>query len=163
MLFFIVLLSANLGAAAPADPINPAKILPRDFVHARELKTTLDGAVYKFPIPRFVYEGLIQSQMRDIAVFNANGEIVPFVVKEAAPLVGISTKPDRPVPFYELPPDARTEIRGDSSRPVVGPLDIYVKTGADGQVITITGGAIQGSAPAQARHERRYLLDYSSM
>jgi hypothetical protein len=141
------------------------QILPKDFAHARELKTTLDGAVYRVTIPRFVYEGLIQSQMKDLAVFNANGEIVPFVVTETPPVTEISARPDRSVPFYELPPDARTGIRDareNSSRSAVGPLDIYVKTGADGQVIAITGSGT-GDGASSASRDRRYLLDFSSM
>ncbi|MDR1979232.1 MAG: DUF3999 domain-containing protein [Synergistaceae bacterium] len=127
----------------------------KDFVHARELKTTLEGVLYRAPLPQFVYEGL-RSQRQDLAVFNANGEIVPFVVRAIPPMEEISSQPDLPVPFYELPPDAKTGPQTQNSSP--GALDVYVETGAGGRIVSVASGA-EDSEP----RDRRYLLDFSSI
>ena len=59
-------------AATPPSPRTTAGL--KEFANAYELKTTLDGAIYKIALPKFVYEGLVQSQRRDLAVFNADGQ-----------------------------------------------------------------------------------------
>ena len=78
----LLFLPPTLGVCAAADaPKTPATATPGDFVHARELTGSgIDGALCRFSIPREVYGGLIQSQNRDLAVFNAAGELVPFIV-----------------------------------------------------------------------------------
>lgn len=155
-LLLAVLLAAALtyGCAAWAAAVAPGVTTLKDFVHARELKTTLEGALHKVPIPEFVYKGLIQSQHRDLAVFNAIGETVPFVVDTMSPIYDTSaSQSGLSVPFFELP----AEGAGQSG--AVGPLDIYVRTGVQGQVVEVKGAP----APKNGPGDRRYLLDFSSL
>jgi len=130
-------------------------VTPGDFAHSHELKITLEGAIHRFTLPRFVYEGLIQSQRLDLAVFNSNAEIVPFIVREAAPVYDFIDW-SVSVPFYELPPDSRN-VRAENFTGI-GPADIYVQTGVGGQVISVTSGGRR-----EELRERRYLLDFSSI
>jgi len=147
-MFLVFLLTAPVSAEAAVRPGN--------FIHSHEIQIILEGAIHNFTLPRFVYEGLIQSQRLDLAVFNSNAEIVPFTVREAAPVYQVIELPEVLVPFYELPPDSR------DGRPEnftgIGPVDIYVQTGAGGQVISVTGGGRR-----EGLRERRYLLDFSSI
>jgi hypothetical protein len=144
--FFALPLSAN-AEQNPATRISLA-----DFTRAYELKTTLEGAIYKATLPKFVYEGLIQSQQRDLAVFNADGHIVPFAIREAAPVYRVSKESSEyRVPFYELPPESRTEN-------VAGPIDVYVKTDAGGSVVSVKSGGGRSET-----RDRSYLLDFSSI
>ncbi|MDR2527904.1 MAG: DUF3999 domain-containing protein [Synergistaceae bacterium] len=147
---FLLLSAAAEGARTPARQEKPTPVTLKDFIHAVELKTAMDGAIYRFVLPKSVYEGLVQSQRVDLAVFNASGEVVPFAVTEP-PARGTVERAEHAVPFYELP--ARLESPGASP---VGPIDIYVRTGADGQVVSVTGGGGGGEA-------RLYLLDFSSV
>jgi len=144
----LVLFLAMLPVLAAAE----TAITPGDFIHSHKLKITLEGAIHSFTLPRFVYEGLIQSQRLDLAVFNSNAEIVPFTVRESTPPT-IVNLPEVMIPFYELPPDSRAE-----SLSGVGPLDIYVQTSAGGQIVSITS-----SGRRDELRERRYILDFSSI
>ncbi|MDR1874875.1 MAG: DUF3999 domain-containing protein [Synergistaceae bacterium] len=142
------------GGRVDAEPSGASL---NDFVHVRELKTTLDGALYRLSIPQFVYEGLVQSQKRDLAVFNANAELVPFAVRAVPPTDDAVRQPELPVPFYELPPDAKMgDQPGSPSQ--IGPIDVYVETGPGGRIIAVAGGS-KSTEP----HDRRYLLDFSAI
>ncbi|MDR2523422.1 MAG: DUF3999 domain-containing protein [Synergistaceae bacterium] len=149
----LLLLSvAAEGAWVPAQHGKPEPVTLRDFVQALYLRTALEGAIYRLSLPKIVYEGLIQSQRYDLAVFNANGEVTPFVVTEPLARSAVE-RVERDVPFYELP-SAESPVGPNP----VGPVDIYVRTDADGQVISVTGRGRGGEA-----RERRYLLDFSSV
>jgi hypothetical protein len=113
----------------------------------------MEGAIYKVTLPKFVYERVIQSQRRDLAVFNADGQIVPFTVRESAPVQHVSERSsERRVPFYELPPEAN----GDST---AGQLALYVRTDAGGHVVSVKSS---GKGESE-KNDRRYLLDFSSI
>ncbi len=114
LLLFAVLLPSPVRAASVGD-----------FVHVHALKTTLEGAVYRVTLPRFVYEGLMQPDQQDLAVFNAAGEVIPFVVREHEPSSRDIELSGGRVPFYELPPES-------GAADGVEPLDVYVETGAGG-------------------------------
>ena len=131
--------------------LHKTDVSPKDFVHSYEIITALEGAVYRLTLPKFVYEGLIQSQGRDLAVFNSKAEIVPFTVREAARISHIVEHPEWSVPFYELPHDSRSEH-------APGPLDVYVKTGVDGHIVSVQSGNRR-----EEFSERRYILDFSSI
>ncbi|MDR3229868.1 MAG: DUF3999 domain-containing protein [Synergistaceae bacterium] len=127
------------------------KVGPKDFAHANELKTTLEGALYRLPIQRPVYEGLVRSQNRDLAVFNADGEVVPFIVRPLSPVRDASAS-NLSVPLFELPPGPEGR-EGDFA-------DIYVRTGATGNVVEVRG---RSEAAPRGASSRRYLLDFSSL
>ncbi len=154
-----VLLPALIVAFFPipawtASPVPDRPVTLKDFVHARELETKIEGAFCKFPLSPEVYRGLSQSQNRDLAVFNSNGETVPFVVLPVSPIYDISmSQSDLTVPFFELPPEENAPVSSG-----VAPVDIYVRTGTDGQVVEIRGNTPRGEA-----RDRRYLLDFSSV
>lgn len=151
----LLFLPPTLGVCAAADaPKTPATATPGDFVHARELTGSgIDGALCRFSIPREVYGGLIQSQNRDLAVFNAAGELVPFIV---VPGPEVSREPpartDLSVPFFELPQEA------DGGSETAAPMDVYVRTGAGGQVVEVRGGGTRAGAS-----DRNYLLDLAAV
>ena len=124
-----------------------------NFTHTYELRTALDGTIYRITLPKFVYKGLVQSQRRDLAVFNADGQVVPFAVREPTPRYRSYDQPVRRVPIFELPPASQAES-------TARPLDVYVRTGEGGHVVSVTSGGRDG---ARAQRERRYLLDFSSI
>lgn len=150
--FFSLPFSAS---AASAPTVSEKPVLLKDFVHAYELKAGLEGALCKVALPDYVYGGLIRSQHLDLAVFNANGEIVPFVVLPMMPIYDASaSRSDLQVPLFELPADEKT----NSASGGVDPLDIYVRTDTGGQVVEI-----RGTPSREASRERRYLLDFSAV
>ena len=134
------------GIASSAD----AAVEPKHYAHLYKLNTSLEGAIYRLHLPRFVYEGLLQSQRHDLAVFNANAEIVPFAVREATPTYLVSEQLYY-VPFYELPPQSRTWNIAEF-------IDAHARTGAGGRATSAESG--DNSAEIS---ERRYLLDFSSI
>ena len=142
-------------------PVSTAENKPRpvslkDFSHTYQLKTELEGALYKVLLPEFVYSGLVHSQNRDLAVFNSNGELVPFVVFPASPVYDNSSvsRVETSIPFFELP--VEEDVRED-----VGPVDIYVRTSKEGQVVEVKGGSTSGALSAS--RNRRYFLDFTSL
>ena len=151
-LLFMILGAFAVSACAAASVTRPVTL--KDFSHVHELKTELEGALYKIALPSFVYAGLDRSQNHDLAVFNANGEVVPFVVAPASPVYDTSSalRSEVAVPFYELPAESEARTEG------VGPMDIYVRTGRDGQVVEIKGGHA-----SSASRDRRYFLDFAAL
>ena len=154
LLVIILLLPAiSFAGTARSAQTKAETVVPtmNDFAHLYELKTTREGAIHVLPLTKSVYEGLVQSQRRDIAVFNSSGGVVPFTVREAAPTHSTYVLPQRRVPFYELPVDSRSEN-------AIGQLDVYVKTDANGQVVSV-----KNDGRNMVSRERDYLLDFSSM
>ena len=146
LLFFVFQPAARaaLSAAAPSSP--------QDFAHARTLTSVLEGALCRVTLPQFVYSGLIQSQQSDLAVFNADGEIVPFVVRAPSPVFDAGSRSDSNIPFFELPSEKGAEAGPPDA------LDVYVKTGPEGRIVTVTSGTKSASS-----NSRQYVLDFTSI
>ena len=138
-------------SAPPLSPKTTASL--EEFAHAYELKTTLEGAIYKTTLPMFVYEGLVESQRSDLAVFNADGQLVPFTLRAATPTSHLFEKESEyRSSFYELPPEAQAVS-------TVGNLDVYIKTDSSGQVVSVRN---DGKSENEKR-DRNYLWDLSSI
>jgi hypothetical protein len=154
LLLSVVLAAALFSTPHPLVAATTDSANIGDFARAYELRTTLEGALYRLPLQRTVYEGLIRSQNRDLAVFNADGEVVPFVVQPMSPIRDASAS-NLPVPFFALPPGPEKEGKdGDADF-----ADVYVQTGATGNVVEVRSR----SGASREASSRRYLLDFSSL
>ncbi len=83
LLLVLVLLTAH----TLADPY------PEDFAYGYTIKTPEGGAIYELSIPEAVYAKVVQADLSDIAVFNADGETVPHAFLRA-----IQPEPVTPAP-----------------------------------------------------------------
>lgn len=128
-------------------------LAPSDFKNLRQLNTKEEGVLYRVPLEPLIYKGLAQSQYKDLAVFNAKGELVPFEILQALPLEPEKTsETEVAVPFFELPPEAEKSATGG--------LDVYVQTGNSGQIVEVKSSPQEGGKPPTSR---QYLLDLSSL
>lgn len=123
--------------------------LSTDFAFGIPVEVEGDGALYELPLPMEVYRSVTRSDLADICMFNAKGEVVPHSLRQnkafpASPGVSV----DLPVfPVYE-----------DSTRSLDG-KSLHIQTDATGALIDMNVG---GEATARQRVVA-YILDASSI
>ena len=57
---------------------------PQDFAYGIEVHADVQDALYEIELPAAVYRGVTRSDLGDIRVFNAQGEVVPYAFKPRA-------------------------------------------------------------------------------
>ena len=71
---------ANLQAADQAKLATPSKLT--DFAYGMSLDFKGQDAVYQATLPLSVYQNTVRSDLGDLRVFNAQGEIVPHSLRQ---------------------------------------------------------------------------------
>lgn len=134
-----------LSGALLAGTAGAADLSPADFAYGLPLEPAREAPLYRLELPEPVYLGAAHPELRDLRVFNAAGEAVPFALR-AAPAAVVS------------------EIEPVAVFPIPGPVDadepsVRVRTDDRGAVIDVT--------PGQPLHTARpiggYLLDLSQL
>ena len=75
---------------------------PEDFAFGKELTLLGSEAIYELDLPEEVYRRISDGSMEGIAVFNGDGELVPFRLFPAE--ARVESSPEREVlPFFPLP------------------------------------------------------------
>ncbi|MDR1048799.1 MAG: DUF3999 domain-containing protein, partial [Synergistaceae bacterium] len=137
--------------AAAALPLSIA-----DFAFRYSLDASDEGRVYRLHLANDIFRGLRRPYERDLAVFDSESNPVPFIVRDAEKPYRASDEsaPGGPVkltvPLFSLPPAEKPSAL--TSAPT---MDVTIKTGRDGQVIEIVGGATPGGGT------NRFLADLS--
>ncbi|UCD67187.1 MAG: DUF3999 domain-containing protein [Betaproteobacteria bacterium] len=73
---------------------------PQDFAYALPIESVGSDALYRVVIPQSVYEGVAFADLRDVRVFNGDGEVVPHAFR---PLIAGREQPAPvAVPFFAL-------------------------------------------------------------
>jgi len=116
-----IVAALGLGSAAAQEQ----SLQREDFGYARELATQSGYAAYKFTLPLDVYLHTASSELDDIRILNANGEVVPYSMQrlEAQKRVG---RPLAALPLFAL--------RGD---PVRATQALRLKVNANGTSIEL--------------------------
>ena len=95
-----VLWSALLGATGAAWGSNTATDAPADYATGVKLFTPGSEQWYSLPLPLAVYHEAVWPDLRDIRVFNRQGDVVPFtLLAEKAQATSPKTIPLRLFPF----------------------------------------------------------------
>ena len=129
------------GAAFAAD----APLKPADFAYGMALQTDGKEGVYKVSVPLDVYKVVRHADLRDVRVFNADGEVVPHVVTRSAGSVSVKSE------AIELP---RFPVYA-AAQSKLGDLDLQIKRDAQGTVINLNNrSAVAGQSKLIG-----YLLD----
>jgi len=120
---------------------------PEDFAFGLELSTDRQAAVYRIPLPQDVYLKAVDSELQDVAVFNAAGESVPVSLRapevvSGAEGVGIS------LPFFPLYGNAAQAL-GGIGRMAAGDLNKAIRNAF--------------SKPAAGAPVSAYLIDASGL
>ena len=140
----VILGFVSMVALAADAPPKPA-----DFAYGMALQTDGKDGVYKVTVPLDVYKIVRHPDLRDIRVFNADGEVVPHVVTRSAGSVSVKSEP------IELP---RFPVYA-SAQSKLGDLDLQIKRDAQGTVINLSNR----SDVAGQNKLVGYLLDGSNV
>jgi hypothetical protein len=138
--------ASHAFAAAQAKPAAPAK--PQDFAYAVPLQFEGQDALYQASLPLSVYQHTVRSDLGDLRVFNAQGEVVPHMLR--LPERSSASQPG----FSKL---AYFPLQGPANAGL-DQLSIRVKRNVAGTLIDI-GGA----KPAAPSRLSGYLLDASAL
>ena len=133
----VIAVLANCAPAGAARALRledePEAFRIGDFTSRYDLAAKLDGRVYRLRLGRDIFGGLRQSYDRDLAIFNASGDVIPFAflsgVTWEKPKGGLAES--IPVPLFSLP------RRADGAAPAAG--DMTIRTGPDGSVVEVRG------------------------
>ena len=88
-----------------------AEVHPEDFAYGMPIETEGAGTAYRFTLPVEVFMKVVHEDLRDVRVFNARGEVVPYELRPAAPQA--TTRPLGPsLPLFPLHGDARASLDG---------------------------------------------------
>jgi hypothetical protein len=148
-----ILANCALAEAARAlrDENAPEAFGIADFSARYSLDADLEGRVYRLRLGSEIFGNLRQSYDRDLAMFNASGDVIPFTFLSGAAWEKASGGGDAaginiPVPLFLLPG------RSLGTAPV---NDITIRTGPDGSVVEVRG--MDNFTPGRAAGA--YLLD----
>jgi hypothetical protein len=101
-----VILGCSAGGFTPA-----AELHPGDFAYGMPIETKGAGTAYRLTLPVEVFMKVAHEDLRDVRVFNARGEVVPYELRPAAPQA--TTRPQGPsLPLFPLHGDARASLNG---------------------------------------------------
>ncbi len=88
-----------------------AALLPRDFAFGATVAVPEAAAVYRASLPLDVYRGTLRDDLGDLRVFNANEELVPYRLDQAAS-EGVVHGPPVGLPLFPLHGDVRAATEG---------------------------------------------------
>ncbi len=119
-----------------------------DFARVMPLTFSGNGALYELPLPTEVYIWSKRHDVRDLAVFNGQGEIVPFTL--LAPATVRTPLPGRDLPLFPLNGPERSR-RGD--------IALQVRTDEHGAIVKLN----TVHAPASGDRVSGYIADASAL
>jgi hypothetical protein len=138
----VICLALGLSLAS-AGALAETAAAPGDFAYGMPISTPGSAAAYRMAIPLDVYAKATQEDLRDIRIFNAAGEVVPYEIQQA---------PTRTAQLVEGPPLTLYALWADA-RPTLNGLQVTIQS--NGAAVNLQAGA----TPAQPRTIDSYLLD----
>ena len=143
-------------ALAMQMPAANAAENPSDYAAALPLTTQGGEALYRAELPVSVYAGARHADLRDMRVFNAANELVPYA------LVTEPTPP--PAPAEAFTPNVFPVWSVPGKR--IDQLDVQIRQREDGSVVSITTKGIAPKAKQQADSSRQvinYIVDAATI
>jgi hypothetical protein len=129
-----VLLGAALSASIPAFCAEAPAETPRDYAFGMTLETTASAPWYRIDLPQQVYQQVAWPDMRDVRVFNQQGETVPFsVVVQKTPVVTPDAIALRVFPLTAPPVRAKPDTDRASETMVLrssGGMEVHLESEA---------------------------------
>lgn len=101
----LLLLAGAGGSAAAAD------LRPQDFAYGMPIEAPTAGTAYRFTVPVEVFTKVAHEDLRDLRVFNAAGEPVPYEVRQARPKPAARPQ-GASLPLFPLHGGARASLNG---------------------------------------------------
>ena len=144
--FLIVLSILFMSAEAQAKPMTTD-----DFAYGLPINVDGRGAVYSITLPKEVYTNCTRSDLADIRVFNAHGDIIPHTIRRPK----IATEKltvNESVPFFPLV-DKEKIPAGDD-------LSLMITRNTDGTIIKVDSSKRKTTSGTKVN---AYLLDMSKI
>ncbi len=156
----LLALSAQLYAA-DEKAVSDAS---QDYANKLTINTvnaTAANGMYRVKLPLVVYRGVANADLRDVRVFNAKGERVPFA---------LTTEPDRnveahalmPLPFFPVSEEGGAAATGAAGT-AAGGFSMSVKLQSDGTLVSLNASPGTTAKPASPRKITSYLVDASKL
>ena len=135
-------LTSFVGAAADS---------PADYAGSVLLFARGSEALQRVELPQAVYAGVQHADLRDLRVFNAAAELVPFALAAEAPLAPAPNAAFS-LPVFRLPAEPGK---------AAGQMDVRIEQRADGSVVSIRSKAPGSTAarPAAGGQAGAYIVD----
>ena len=123
--------------------------LPQDFAWGVELRLLGVNALYELELPPEVYRGSVHGDLSDMRVFNAAGEVVPYVLHRSE-MHNVTTELGRKVPFFPIMAAPKQLLDG---------LSLHVKRSSDGTIVDLN------ATNQPDKHSRliAYVLDTATL
>jgi hypothetical protein len=107
-LVFLFLSILNIAWAARAQA---AELSPEDFAYGMTITTPAPATAYRVAIPLEVYKKAVHEDLRDLRVFNAQGEVVPYELMPP-PATPVEQPPGVSLPLFPLHGNSRVTFDG---------------------------------------------------
>lgn len=120
---------------------------PQDYAYGMTLETREQAAFYQLPLPQEVYKTVVHKDLRDLRVFNADGDEVPMLLRAEQ-----SHQQQRTLALPIFPLSHGEAKAGSAAK-------IHVVTGKDGTIVDISDKQA-GSKDASALY---YIVDASGI
>jgi Protein of unknown function (DUF3999) len=88
-----------------------AELHPEDFAYGMPIDTQGAGTAYRLTVPVEVFMKVAHEDLRDVCVFNARGEVVPYELRQT-PAKPTTRPPGASMPLFPLHGDARASLSG---------------------------------------------------
>lgn len=145
-----LLLSALVAQGAPAPTPGPPQ--PADFAFGLNLGLVPGGVIYSLDVPDQVYLGSTRTDLGDLRLFNAEGEVLPHVLRRPQP------PPTEPPSHQSLPFFPLSAAKGEGTG--LPELALRVQTTTGGAVVQVGKDISPTSAESRILG---YLLDLSGI
>lgn len=139
MVFWLVLSVTILSATSVA-----AELTTDQFAYGLPLVVSGDQTFYELELPVAVYKGSLRSDLGDLRVFNASGQVVPHLLRHPLNQIRRQEVASTELPFFPLAAD-------DVARPG-DDLSVHVERTADGTVVDV-------HSDSRDARTRNYLVD----
>lgn len=127
--------------------MNTQALAPEDYAYGIRLDTDGSKPMYQLSLPQAVYQQIIHANMRDIQVFNADAESVPYSLRFPEQ---IGYEPSiLPLPFYPVEVSVNAATQDN---------ELQIEMDEQGRIRTITSSAQKGSAT-----QTSYIIDVSDL
>jgi len=124
-----------------------ATMHPSDFAYGMPLNLKGEGALYRLPVPREIYETVTRDDLTDLRIFNGKKAVVPHLLRRPKRKNEIPEK-KKSLPFFPL-------YRKEKS---VGPegVSVRIEKDADGTIIHVESAAVEDG---EKRWVSAYIID----
>lgn len=142
MRFFLLVAALVLSPSMAKATLQPA-----DFAYGMALSLEENGAVYRFSLPRQVYETVARDDMGDIRIFNSANAVVPHILRQPKTKSKIREL-TKALPVFPL-------YRAENSTGNDG-LRVRIEKGEDGAIINVES---DDAKVGKAQKLSGYLID----